>query len=85
MQSELIDNLKAYLPKLNEILSMSLKNPQSYYNLCNIKYNWTTNYHTSYLKNSHTIKHIWKINLKCLLKPNLYLKKRFIIILFLFK
>jgi hypothetical protein len=39
MQSELIDNLKAYLPKLNEILSMSLKNPQSYYNLCNIKYN----------------------------------------------
>jgi hypothetical protein len=39
MQSELIDNLKAYLLKLNEILSMNLRNPQSYYNLYNIKYN----------------------------------------------
>jgi hypothetical protein len=39
MQSELIDNLKAYLLKLNKILSMSLNNPQSYYNLYNIKYN----------------------------------------------
>jgi len=50
MQGEVIDNLKAYLLKLNEILSMSFKNPQSYYNLYNIKYNWTTHYHTPYSK-----------------------------------
>jgi hypothetical protein len=37
MQSKLIGDLNAYLPKLNEILSMSFKNPQSYYNLYNIK------------------------------------------------
>lgn len=76
MQSELIDNLKAYLLKLNEILSMSLRNPQSCYNLYNIKYNWTTNYHTSFFKNSHTIKTHLKNQIEVLNETKIIYKKR---------